>query len=466
MKKITLVFFIAVLSSFNALAQFNFTPIAGPTNVAEGAPVTINMNDLANGLPVPADTYIDFTITVDWADDVNAYSNESSLDVVTTAGTVTAAIAGAAGSGASTMLTFTGSFTAPYDPSVDGFFDIILSQSWTGSSANWSNITVSITPAPACPDPTVLIANNFVGPDMGDMSWTAAAGATGYNWEIQPQGIAQGTAGALDSGTTAGVMVTASNLVDVTDYTLYVQSDCGGGNLGFYQSLDFSFNLPPVNNDCATPVVLTAGGVFATNSVVGTNVGATDSGELATTCSSYGGGDVWYSIIVPADGNIDIETNNNGSSMTDTGMEVYSGSCGSLVSVECDDDDSADGFFSLISLTGRTPGEVLLIRVWEYGGDTEDTFQVSAFNASLSIEDLRFTEGFTMFPNPVENKLTVSAKNEIKELSVVNILGQTIKTVTPNNRDYQLDISNLTSGIYFVKARVNNSEGTFRIVKK
>jgi len=226
-----------------------------------------------------------------------------------------------------------------------------------------------------------------------------------------------------------------------------------------------TYTCPPSNNDCATPFVLTPGAVFATNSVVGTIVGSTDSGELATTCSSYGGGDVWYSVVVPVDGNIDIETNNNGSSLTDTAMEVYSGTCGSLTSVACDDDGSADGNFSLISLTGRTPGEVLLIRVWEYAGGTEDTFQVSAYNASLGIEDLKML-GFELYPNPVLDMLTISAKNEIKELSVVNMLGQTIKTVTPNNLDYQLDLSGLTSGIYFVKARVNNTEGTFRIVKK
>ena len=205
---------------------------------------------------------------------------------------------------------------------------------------------------------------------------------------------------------------------------------------------------------------------FADNAVVGTNVSATDSGELATTCSSYGGGDVWYSVVVPADGNITIETNNNSSAISDTGIEVYSGSCGSLISVECDDDDSADGFFSLVDLTGRAPGETLLIRVWEYGGGTEDTFQISAYNVTLSIEDLNSSVGLKAFPNPVIDELTVSAESEIKQLSIVNILGQVVRTVSPNSRDYKLNFSDLTSGIYFVKATVNNVEGTFRIVKQ
>lgn len=460
--------------------------------------------------------------------------------------------------------------------------------------------------APACPNPTGLTVDNFTGPSSANISWTAAAGATNYNWEIQPQGVAQGTAGVIDSGALAGISTTATNLVDGTNYTLYVQSDCGG-SLGNWVSLDFTFILPaandecdnaigltvnvdlacgtvtagttvgatassqtddvtgtpntdvwfsfvatgtehtvsltnvinqgggtststdmgmgvydatggcaslvffddsdpntlnltgltattvyyvrvygwgtgiqynnfdicvgtppppPSNNDCASPISLTPGVNFADNAVVGTNVSATDSGELVTTCSSYGGGDVWYSVVVPADGNITIETNNNSSAISDTGMEVYSGACGSLVSVECDDDDSADGFFSLVDLTGRAPGETLLIRVWEYGGGTEDTFQISAYNVTLSIEDLNSSVGFKAFPNPVKDELTVSAESEIKQLSIVNILGQVVRTVSPNSRDYKLNFSDLTSGIYFVKATVNNVEGTFRIVKQ
>ena len=227
-----------------------------------------------------------------------------------------------------------------------------------------------------------------------------------------------------------------------------------------------TYGCPPANNDCANPTALTPGVNFADNSVVGTLVSATDSGELATTCSSYGGGDVWYSVVVPADGNITIETNNNSSAISDTGMEVYSGACGALVSVECDDDDSGDGAFSLISLTGRTPGELLYIRVWEYGGGTEDTFQISAYNATLGIEDLQLSESFKFYPNPTNNVLNVSAKNNIEQLQLVNMLGQTVKTVTPNSTTYQLNIADLSSGIYFIKARVNNTEGTFRIVKQ
>jgi len=103
--------------------------------------------------------------------------------------------------------------------------------------------------------------------------------------------------------------------------------------------------------------------------------------------------------------------------------------------------------------------------------DTEDyDFHISNFRVDLhgvlGVEELKQIEKFVIYPNPVKDILTVSAISEIKSLSIVNMLGQTVRTVKPNSRNYQLDFSDLTSGIYFVKASVNSTEGTFRIVKK
>jgi|GEM_PF-1204866 len=137
----------------------------------------------------------------------------------------------------------------------------------------------------------------------------------------------------------------------------------------------------PANDLCANATPLT---VDATETCVPTavdNNAATDSGELpAPSCASYSGGDTWYSVTVPASGIVSVETNNDGSgTITDSGMSLYSGTCGALAEIECDDDDSADGLFSLINLTGLTPGDVIFVRVWEFGNDVAGTFSVCAY---------------------------------------------------------------------------------------
>ena len=62
-------------------------------------------------------------------------------------------------------------------------------------------------------------------------------------------------------------------------------------------------------------------------------------------------------------------------SLTDIGMAVYSGTCGSLTEILCDD-DGGNGLMFSISATGLTPGTTVFIRVWEYGNDEVGDFDL------------------------------------------------------------------------------------------
>jgi len=134
---------------------------------------------------------------------------------------------------------------------------------------------------------------------------------------------------------------------------------------------------------CSAPIALTVGNTFDENDMVSTLLNMSGSTETPNpSCAGYSSGDkdVWFSVVVPASGTITVETRRvSGSTLTDTGMQVYSGTCGTLTAVECDDDDSPDGNFSMVSLTGRTPGETLLVRVWDYSNSHFDSFNISAY---------------------------------------------------------------------------------------
>jgi hypothetical protein len=212
--------------------------------------------------------------------------------------------------------------------------------------------------------------------------------------------------------------------------------------------------------------VLTPGGVFATNPLVGTNQFASASvGAPAPGCASYSGGDVWYSVVVPTSGNITIESATNaGTAITDTGLAVYSGTCGSLALVSCDD-DGGTGAFSLVSLTSRTPGEVLLVRVWEFGGGTEGTFKVSAYDASLSNEEFDNTN-FLAYPNPVRDVLNVNYSSEISAVRVLNLLGQEVISQEVNTTSAQIDMSQLSTGTYIVNVTVGDTIKVIKVVKQ
>jgi gliding motility-associated-like protein len=90
----------------------------------------------------------------------------------------------------------------------------------------------------------------------------------------------------------------------------------------------------------------------------------------------YAGGDVWFSVIVPPSGELDIHT--LGVDFSDGAMALYSGPCGSPVLVECDDDgEPGDGILMPhIYRTGLTPGTTMYIRVWEYGNNNNGKFGI------------------------------------------------------------------------------------------
>ncbi|MDO1500252.1 T9SS type A sorting domain-containing protein [Winogradskyella maritima] len=190
-----------------------------------------------------------------------------------------------------------------------------------------------------------------------------------------------------NASVTSGLTIGNTYLVQVYSYTSTPDRDttfdiCVG-----------TLPPPPINDLCGSAIALTIGTQFTDNAVGGqTNASASASGELpAPSCASYSpsgtaGGDLWYSVVVPADGRITIETqadpSGNGG---DSGMQIYSGSCGSLVAVECDDDDSSDGAYSLVSVDDISlAGQTIYIRVWEFGGNNIINFQVSAYVSPLN----------------------------------------------------------------------------------
>jgi len=136
-------------------------------------------------------------------------------------------------------------------------------------------------------------------------------------------------------------------------------------------SVNVAFAQPANDNPCnATP--LTAGTVCTYTA--GTNVASTNTaGVPAPGCASYVGQDVWFSVVVPAGGALNFDSNTG--SMTDGGMAIYSGTCSSLTLIQCNDDSSPNGLMPYISLTGQTPGTTLYIRFWDYAGGT-GTFSI------------------------------------------------------------------------------------------
>lgn len=155
-----------------------------------------------------------------------------------------------------------------------------------------------------------------------------------------------------------------------------VAMGCGG------TYVDFRNNFVDIENDiCADAVTLQVNA--ACDPLPFDNIDYTASGESPDFSCGIPGVtiDSWYTVTVPFSGNVTIETSNHNNGLTDMIMQVLSGSCGAFTEVECDDDDGV-GNHSFISITGRAPGEILYVRVVEYGSNAFGEFGICAYDLS------------------------------------------------------------------------------------
>ena len=82
-----------------------------------------------------------------------------------------------------------------------------------------------------------------------------------------------------------------------------------------------------------------------------------------------------------------------------------------------------------------------------------------------SINDIALSL-FTIVPNPAQNEITISAGVAFNTVEVINFLGQTVIFQTNNAETVKLDISNLNSGVYFVRLVSENGTSVKKFVKQ
>jgi hypothetical protein len=69
------------------------------------------------------------------------------------------------------------------------------------------------------------------------------------------------------------------------------------------------------------------------------------------------------------------------------------------------------------------------------------------------------------YPNPTNDFVTVTYSNDITNVAVINMLGQTLMTKDVNANTTQIDMTSLPTGNYFVKVTVEAAVKTIKIVK-
>lgn len=319
-------------------------------------------------------------------------------------------------------------------------------------------------PLPSCVEPSPLLVSG-VTHTSANLSWTASvSNPAGYEYLINELATDPTTQGTL----TSALAYSATSLNPLTTYYFHVRANCSSNSNSAWLTVSFTtLATPPSNDNCINAISITPGSVFTDSPILGTTIGGTTMNGLTFACQTNRKNDVWYSVVVPASGTLTVETDTTaGTTMTDSVLSVFSGTCGSLTEVGCNDDDG-NGNFSKVVLSSLTPGDTLYIGVWTYNsiGGVDGDFQLSAYDASL-VNNTFLSSNFTFYPNPVKDVLNLSNSLNISKVQVINLLGQEILVKTMNATQGQIDLSSLASGTYLVKVISEDQIKTIKVIKE
>ncbi len=220
--------------------------------------------------------------------------------------------------------------------------------------------------------------------------------------------------------------------------------------------------LPPANDDCVDAVIASS---FPFNLAVDASTATNNGGFVDVAgCGGAMNDGVWYEMV--GDGsNVTITVNPSG---WDAKIAVYSGSCGTFTCI-AESNTGTVGDVETETFTS-TAGVTYYINIGHPSGASdfaEGPFNIEISLSGLSIEDL-VSKGFSYFPNPIRGgELKMNAKENIKSVNVYNMIGQEVKRIVLSNVfSYKLDMSDLSDGVYFIRAEVGDSTGTFKVIKK
>ena len=84
--------------------------------------------------------------------------------------------------------------------------------------------------------------------------------------------------------------------------------------------------------------------------------------------------------------------------------------------------------------------------------------------STLTIDTEEFNL-FRVYPNPVTDYLYLSTQSKVDLVEVYDVLGQRVLSITPATVSPRIDLSNFSSGAYFVKVSIGDQSKTIKIIK-
>jgi hypothetical protein len=209
-----------------------------------------------------------------------------------------------------------------------------------------TNVVTNIFYATEIDDPTTNCAGNIyrgvwytVKPPAG-ARFTVSTCGSDYDTVLT---VYTNTCGSLsnifcnnDNGPACSGNNASVNLTDVGGQTYYILASANGPSINFPTANTTLRVLAtigaPANDVCSNAIPLTAGIPYTVN-----NLNATESGDPTNCVAGFSRG-IWFTYRPSVSGQIGVSTCGSDSTL-DTGLSVYTGICGTLSNLNCNDDN-------------------------------------------------------------------------------------------------------------------------------
>ena len=226
---------------------------------------------------------------------------------------------------------------------------------------------------PTCPSVTYPANNATNIPLSPTVTWNSVSGATSYKVSL---GTTSGGTDILNqvSSTTASYALSTALQPNTVYYLKVTALGTGGESVNCSVSSFTTTPPPPANDECANAVTLTVNPDYSCGTTTpGTTLSATPSQVANSPCYGNADDDVWYKFVA-TNTTHKISLLNVQSVGTTTSSDIYmqllSGGCGSLISVQCSDPND-------MIVDNLTVGSTYLLRVYSYyGAGNNQSFDV------------------------------------------------------------------------------------------
>lgn len=117
------------------------------------------------------------------------------------------------------------------------------------------------------------------------------------------------------------------------------------------------------------------------------------------------------------------------------------------------------------AITIQTDGKIVIAGTASSSNCDFAVVRYNGGNGSVGINEQSKNDHINIFPNPATDNLTIETTDKAT-IEILNIAGQLIKTIRTTEKQTSIDVSDLSGGVYIIKAKTEKGVAVKKFVKE